>query len=88
MDFWRVKSSGCDNSPKKASLNVTAAENPKLSGFTIQMSLGVFKSKISHRNESRKILIFAAFMFFRLFFGMKFYMPKMLTCNTFIKEVK
>jgi hypothetical protein len=33
MDFWRVESSGCENTPKIASLNVKAAENPKFSGF-------------------------------------------------------
>jgi hypothetical protein len=37
----------------------------------------VFQSKISHGNESRKILLWRLF---RLFFGMKFYMPNMWTC--------
>jgi hypothetical protein len=44
--------------------------------FTIQMSLEVFQSKISHENESHKILLWRLF---RLFFGMKFYMPNMWT---------
>jgi hypothetical protein len=46
------------------------------SSFTIQMSLGVFQS---NGNESHKIFIFAALTLFRLFFGMKFYMPNMWT---------
>jgi hypothetical protein len=88
VDFWGVKSSGCDFTcyrsemlkhfsenlnfiPKKKRNELQSRKKSKVfrlpflifqqkrlfdkSSFTIQMSLGVFQSKICHGNESRKI---------------------------------
>jgi hypothetical protein len=44
--------------------------------FLISQQKRLFRSKIFHGNESRKILLWRLF---RLFFGMKFYMPNMWT---------
>jgi hypothetical protein len=82
VDFWGVKSSGCENShvtevkysnipqksiPKKKRNKRQSRKKSKVfrppfpisqqkrlfdqSSFTIQMSLGVFQSKISHGND-------------------------------------
>jgi hypothetical protein len=98
VDFWGVKSSGCENShatemlkhsleklksiPKKKRSECQSRRKSKKNPasiphfprlfdqnyFTIQMSLGGFKSKISHGSESRKIWIFAALTFISFIF--------------------
>jgi hypothetical protein len=56
--------------------------------FTIQMSLGVFMSKISHGNERRKILIFAALTFISLIFLYEILYAKYVDLLDKLKEVK
>jgi hypothetical protein len=56
--------------------------------FTIQMSLGVFMSKISHRNESHKILIFAALTFISLIFRDEISYAKYVALLDKLKDVK
>jgi hypothetical protein len=58
------------------------------SSFTIQMSLGVFQSKISHGNESRKILLFAALTFISLIFRYEIFYAKYVDLLDKLKEVK
>jgi hypothetical protein len=53
--------------------------------FTIQMSLGVYQS---NRNESRKILIFAALTFISLIFRYEILFAKYVDLLDKLKEVK
>jgi hypothetical protein len=81
VDFWGVKNSGCGNSEKlifipEKKRNVfrlpfLISQQKRLfdqSSFTIQMSLGVFQSEISHENESRIISLLTALTFISLIF--------------------
>jgi hypothetical protein len=56
--------------------------------FTIQMSLAVFESKISHGNGSHKILIFAALTFISLIFWYEILFAKYVDLLDRLKEVK
>jgi hypothetical protein len=56
--------------------------------FTIQMSLGGFQSKISHGNESRKILIFTALTFVSLILRCEILHAKYVDLLDKLKEVK
>jgi hypothetical protein len=58
------------------------------SSFIIQMSLGVFQSKISHENKSRKILIFAALTFISLIFRYEIFYAKYVDLLHKLKEVE
>jgi uncharacterized protein YlbG (UPF0298 family) len=52
------------------------------------MSLGVFQSKISHENESRKILLFTALTFISLIFRYEILYAKYVDLLDKLKEVK
>jgi uncharacterized protein YlbG (UPF0298 family) len=52
------------------------------------MSLGVFQSKISHGNESRKILLFAALTFISLIFRYEILYAKYVDLLDKLREVK
>jgi hypothetical protein len=85
----------------KWKMNVKAAENSKFSGyhypaetifwskfFKIQISLGVFHSKISHGNESHKIWLFAALTLISLIFRYEILYAKYVDLLDKLRAVK
>jgi hypothetical protein len=102
VDFWGVKSSGCEKLKKRNErqnrrkfkifqLPFLISQQKRIfdqNSFTIQMSLGVFQNKISHENESHKILIFVALTFISLIFRKEILYAKYVDLLDKLEEFK